>query len=66
MIESHPIHDPSRCIPFEIWTLAYMLALHTEAAEDATHTADRAVDLWLQKRLQHARERIKVSEEENS
>jgi len=58
MIDSELIQDPARCIPFDIWTVAYMRALHTESLEDATRTADRAVEVWAQKRLQCARDRI--------
>lgn len=58
MIDSELIHDSGRCIPFDIWTVAYMRALHTQPTEEATRTADRAVDQWMQKSLQFARERV--------
>lgn len=58
MIDIELIHDPGRCIPFDIWTVAYMRALHTQAADEAARTADRAVDQWMQKRLQYARDRV--------
>lgn len=66
MIESDDIHDPSRCIPFDIWTLAYMRALYNESVEDAKNIADRAVDVWIQMRLKYARERTKAVAAQNS
>lgn len=56
MIESQLIYSSDGYIPLDIWTIAYMRALHTEPADAAARTADCAVKLWDQKRLQCARD----------
>ena len=56
MIDSELIQGLGRDVPFDIWTIAYMRALHTEPSEEAALTADRAVERWFQHSLQRARD----------